>query len=77
MKQNITIALDRSVVKKAKVLAAERSTSISQMLADEVERMVGERDRYAEAKRQAIAELRRGYRLGGGALPRREGLHER
>jgi hypothetical protein len=77
VKQNITIALDREVVRKAKVIAAERSTSISRMLADEVERMVGARDRYAQAKREAIAELRRGYRLGGGPLPRRQGLYER
>jgi len=77
MKQNITLALDKEVVRKAKVLAAERSTSVSRLLAEEIERVVGERDRYESAKALAIAELRRGYRLGGGALPRRDEIYER
>lgn len=77
MKQNITLALDKEVVRKAKVLAAERSTSVSRLLSDEIERIVGERDRYEKAKVVAIAELRRGYHLGGGQLPSREETYER
>lgn len=77
MKQNITLALDQEVLKKAKVLAAERSTSVSRLLANEIERIVGERDRYEKAKQAAIAELRRGYHLGGGPLPRREEIYDR
>ncbi len=77
MKQNITLALDKEIVRKAKVLAAERSTSVSRMLSDEIERIVGDRDRYEKAKTAAIAELRRGYRLGGGRLPSREETYER
>lgn len=77
MKQNITVALDKETVRKAKVLAAERGSSVSRMLSEEVQRLVGERDRYLAAKTGAIAELRRGYRLGGGPLPRRDELYER
>jgi len=77
MKQNITLALDKELVRKAKVLAAERSTSVSRMLADEIERIVGERDRYEKAKVAAIAELRRGYHLGGGRLPSRDEIYDR
>jgi len=77
MKQNITIAVDKETVRKAKVLAAERGSSVSRVLSDEIERLVGDRDRYQAAKTEAIAELRRGYRLGGGPLPRRDELHER
>jgi hypothetical protein len=77
MKQNITVALDKETIRKAKVVAAERSTSVSRLLADEIERLVAEHDRYNEAKRSAIAELRRGYRLGGGRLPRRDEIYER
>jgi hypothetical protein len=77
MKQNVTIALDKEVIRKARVLAAERSTSVSRLLADEIERLVGDHDRYEEAKTAAIAELRRGYDLGGGPLPRREELYDR
>lgn len=77
MKQNITLALDKEIVRKAKVLAAERSTSVSRLLSDEIERIVGERDRYEKAKVAAIAELRRGYHLGGDPLPRRDEVYER
>lgn len=77
MKQNITVALDKETIRKAKVVAAERSTSVSRLLADEIERLVAEHDRYNEAKRSAIAELRRGYRLGGGRLPGRDEIYER
>jgi hypothetical protein len=77
MKQNITLTLDKETIRKAKVVAAERSTSVSRLLADEIERVVGEHDRYNEAKRSAIAELRRGYDLGGGPLPRRGEIYDR
>jgi len=77
MKQNVTLALDQEILKKARVLAAERSTSVSRLLAGEIERIVGERDRYAKAKQAAIAELRRGYHLGGGPLPRRDEIYDR
>lgn len=77
MKQNITVTLDKETIRKAKVVAAERSTSVSRLLADEIERLVAAHDRYAEAKRAAIAELRRGYDLGGGPLPRRDEAHDR
>jgi hypothetical protein len=59
MKQNITVTLDKETIRKAKVLAAERSTSVSRLLADEIERLVAYHDRYTESKRNAIFELRR------------------
>lgn len=77
MKQNITVTLDKETIRKAKVVAAERSTSVSRLLADEIERLVAEHDRYEEARRAAIAELRRGYDLGGGPLPLRDEAYER
>jgi len=77
MKQNITIALDKETIRKAKVLAAERGSSVSRVVSEEIEKLVGERDRYQTAKARAIAELRRGYRLGGGPLPRRDEIYER
>lgn len=77
MKQNITLTVDKDLIRKARILAAERSTSISGLLAVELERIVGERDRYEKAKNAAIAELRRGYDLGGGALPSRDEVYER
>ena len=77
MKQNITVTLDKELIRRAKVIAAERAKSVSGLLADEIERLVSENDRYEEAKTAAIAELRRGYRLGGGPLPRRGEVYDR
>ena len=36
-KQNVTISLSRQIKKKAKILAARRETSISGLLAQEIE----------------------------------------
>jgi post-segregation antitoxin (ccd killing protein) len=77
VKQNITVTLDKETIRKAKVVAAARSTSVSRLLAAEIERLVAEHDRYEEAKKAAIAELRRGYDLGGGPLPRRGEAYDR
>lgn len=76
MKQNITLTVDKNVLRKARILAAERSTSVSGLLAAELERIIGERDRYERAKSAAIAELRRGYDLGGGTLPSRDEIYD-
>jgi len=76
-KQNITISLDTRVVMQAKILAAKRSTSISGMLAEQVEVLVNE----DQAREQAIASiatrLKHGYHLGGGPYASRDSLHER
>ncbi len=76
MKQNITLALDRDLLRKARVMAAERGTSISRLLADELSRIVADADRYAAAKDQALQDLAKGHHLGGRPADRDE-LHER
>jgi hypothetical protein len=76
-KQNVTISLDRQTIQKAKVIAARRSTSISGLLAHQIEILVGEEEAYEHAERQAIALLDQGFHLGAGIRPSREELHER
>lgn len=76
MKQNITIALERELIRRARVLAAQRATSISQMLGDELTRMVEETELRDRAKRRALADLQTGFHLGGRPASRDE-LHER
>ncbi len=77
MKQNLTISLDRQTIRKAKIVAARRDTSISGLLAQQIEILVGEDEAYERAERQAVALLDEGFHLGGGAPPSREELHER
>ena len=76
MKRNLTVQLDEDTVAKAKVLAARRSTSVSKLVAHEIHRLVGEDDAYQRAKSTALAQLDRGFHLGGGNLPDRDELHE-
>ncbi len=76
-KQNVTISLSRQVLKKAKILAARRETSISGLLAQEIEFLVGEDETYERAERQALVLLDRGFHLGGVIQAKRDELHER
>lgn len=76
-KQNVTISLSRQVLKKARVLAARRETSISGLLAQQIESLVEQEETYERAERQAVALLDKGFHLGGVVLAKREELHER
>jgi predicted transcriptional regulator len=77
MKTNITLKLDHDLLRKVKVLAAEKDTSVSGLLAEQLEKAVRERDGYEQAKRQALAILRKGFDLGYKPPASRDELHER
>ena len=76
MKQNITLSVEQELLRKARVLAAERGTSVSALLSEELRRLVEDAERYQSARQQALAELECGYHLGGRPAPR-DALHER
>ena len=76
IKQNLTIQLDRTTIRKAKVLAAKRGTSIGALVAAQIEESVRAEDAYESAQRRALELLQSGFHLGGGRLDR-EALHER
>ena len=77
MKQNITLKLDRDLIRKAKVVAANRETSVSQLLSDKLEELVQLEEAYERAKRSALAHLDKGFHLGGKRTANRDDLHER
>ena len=76
-KQNLTIRLDRQVIRKARIVAAKRSTSISGLVARQIEILVGEEEAYERAEREALSLLEHGLHLGGTAPLSRDELHER
>ena len=76
-KQNVTISLSVGLVRKARVLAARRSTSISGLLAEQIERLVGEEDMWERSEKSALALLEKGFHLGGQITASRENWHER
>ena len=76
-KQNITLAIDKTLLKKARALAAGRGISISAMLAHQLEEMVDNDADYEWAKVRALAQMEHGFHLGGKGLEDREALHDR
>ena len=64
-KQNITLRLSRQTLQKARVLAARRPTSISGLLAAQIEELVSAKDDYGRAMREALAPMEKGFDLGG------------
>ena len=77
MKTNITLKLDSSLLREARILAAEDGTSISAMLAARLEQIVRERKTYDRARRRALARLRDGMNLKWTPVRSRDELHER
>ncbi len=79
MKQNVTLALPSDTVRRLKVLAAERGSSISRMLTEQLEEMLDRESGYERARKRSLATLARGYNLGTGgkASWTRDELHER
>jgi hypothetical protein len=75
--QNRTLSLDRRTIPKAKVLAGRRSTSISGLLAHQIEVLVGAHEAYARAERQVAVRLDHGFELAGKIQATRDELHER
>jgi len=76
-KQNVTVSLSPETIRKARILAARRSTSISRLLADQLEMLTGEDEAYEKARRSAVCLMEKGFHLGGTITASREELHER
>jgi hypothetical protein len=77
MKANITLKLDKALLREARVLAAEEGTSISALLAARLEQIVSERRTYERARKRAMARLRQGLDLQWTRPRSRDELHER
>ena len=77
MKQNITLSLDKDLIQKAKVISAKRRSSVSNMLSQELQRIVESAESYEVSRKRAISNLRTGYHLGGIITASRDELHER
>ncbi len=77
--RNITLSIPDDVLRRLKIAAAKRETSVSAMLTEALRQLVDEEDGYAEARRRMLADLKTGYKLGTqGRIPwTREELHER
>ena len=77
MKQNITLSIEKELLKKGKILAAQNDTSISKMLGSILKEIVDRDAQYEAAKKAAIQNIKKGYSLGGNISWKREDLYNR
>ena len=75
-KTNLTLQLDEDVIRRARIVAAKRGTSVSALVARELDGLVEQDARHEEAWRRA-GELMRGAGPRGGRSWRRDELHDR
>ncbi len=77
--QNITLSLPKDVLRKAKILAIKRDTSLSGLLTRALVEIVEKEEGYEEARQQHLAILEQGFDLGtqGKINWSRDELHER
>ena len=72
MKQNITLSLDKEIIKKGRIIAAMKESSISKMLGDTLKKIIEEEEAYEASKRSALHYLKKGFHLGGKIAWKRE-----
>jgi predicted transcriptional regulator len=77
--QNLTLSLPKETLRRVKVIAAQRETSVSRLVTRALEALVEDEDRYLRARQRHLRWLEQAADLGtGGAIgTRREELHER
>ena len=78
-RQNVTLSLPKSLLKKAKIVAASREKSLSELLKESLEDKVREATGYKKAKGRQSKLLKAGLNLGtkGQITVTREELHAR
>ena len=77
--QNVTLSIPRNILRKAKILAVQKNTSLSGLLTQTLAELVSHGENYEQARRRSLALLKTGLDLGtqGNLTWKREELHER
>jgi hypothetical protein len=73
---NLTLQLDTEVIKRARIVAAKRGTSVSALVAIQLIELVDEDERVEHARERAEAILKKAVPRGGRSWTRDE-LHDR
>lgn len=74
---NVTVKMDDDLVRSAKVYAARHGTSISRLVAEQIERLVSRDRAYVAAKARAVQRLQAAPMLGWRKPANRDELYER
>ena len=64
-KTNLTLQLDADVIRRARGVAARRGTSVSALVARELDELVAREDRYEDARRRALQLMAEARPRGG------------
>ena len=75
-KVNLTLKIGRDVLRKLRILAAEKDTSISSLVSDIINEKSTQSGRYEEAMRHSLTLMEVGIPFEGPMLTR-EQMHER
>ncbi len=78
-RQNVTLSLPKALLRKAKMIAAKREKSLSELLRESLEEKVRQETGYKEAMERQIKLMKKGFNLGtkGQITILRDKLHER
>lgn len=78
-RQNVTLSIEKSLLKKAKILAASEDKSLSELFREVLESRIKEASGYKKALNRQLKMLREAFDLGtkGKISLTREKLHER
>jgi hypothetical protein len=77
VKQNITLSMEKKLLKQARAIAAQRGLSVSALLSSELLRVVEQEGAYRRAQTSAIARLESPPHLNFVNKPTRDSLHDR
>ncbi len=78
-RQNVTLSLPKTLLRKAKVAAAQQDKSLSELMREALEDRVNQSAEFENAKKRHLRLLERGFDLGsrGKLAVSREELHGR
>jgi hypothetical protein len=77
VKRNVTVALEEEVARWARVEAARRDVSVSQLLADLLAGYMERTEGYEDAMGEFLGRRPSALKPGGTGYPEREDLHDR
>jgi hypothetical protein len=77
VRTNVTLKIDAKLLREARILAATEGSSISALLASQLEQAVSQRKGFAQARRRAIARLGKGFDMRWTPPSSRDELYER
>jgi hypothetical protein len=77
--QNVTLSIPKDILRKAKILAVNKNTSLSGLLTQTLTDLVAHQEAYEQARQRNLTLLKSGFDLGtqGQISWKREELHER